>query len=66
MIEIEDGFVQNITATERMDIFIVDHDSLRRGNINDVEIAENSISPDIICDKHAVQDDLKVCLKKYR
>lgn len=47
MIEVSGGVVVNVTTTEEMEIFIVDHDSLESGLEEDFENARNQISPDV-------------------
>jgi hypothetical protein len=51
MIEIRDGKISNLTSTEEISIFIIDHDELVHGGIMDegeLEASRESVQPDCI------------------
>lgn len=57
MIEVSGGNVNNIVATENVEIFLVDHDNLKVG-----EDSINSTTPDVICsdkDFHSKLEEIK-------
>lgn len=58
LIEVRGGVIQNIVTTQKIDIFIVDHDKLKEEN-------EITRLPDTICSPSNLLKELSYILEPY-
>ena len=63
MIEVSGGTICNVTATEEISIYLVDHDSLKQGD--NPEDAREAMQPDCICSDDDFQDKINEALSDY-
>ncbi len=63
MVEVDKGMVVNITASEEVSIYLVDHDNIKEKD-GSIEDAEQAFQPDRICDENEFMEILNEALRR--
>lgn len=66
MIEVQGGLITNITATEPVSIYIIDHDALKEdADEESIRDAGQASQPDFVCDEECLETIVKSIVDEY-